>query len=133
MKINKFSIGDKACIKQKITNKLIQEFSRISQDNNPIHIDSKYAESTIFKKIAHGMLVASYISAVLGTKIPGPGAIYLSQSLSFLKPVFINDTINAEAEITHIKKDKNIITLKTKCYNQNKEDVIIGEAVLKVI
>lgn len=134
MKINKFAIGDKAYITQKITDKLIQEFSRISKDTNPIHIDSLYAESTIFKKrIAHGMLVASYISSVLGTKIPGPGAVYLSQSLAFIKPVFLNDKITAEVEITDIKKNKNIITLETKCYNQNKDNVIIGEAVLKII
>jgi 3-hydroxybutyryl-CoA dehydratase len=134
MKISNFNIGDKAQVRQKITKKIIKDFSIISKDTNPIHLDSEFAKKTIFKKsIAHGLLVASYISSALGTKIPGPGAIYLSQNLLFIRPVFINDEITAEVEIISIRKSKNTITLRTTCFNQKKEEVITGEAVLKII
>ena len=78
------------------------------------------------------MFGSSLISAVLGTKLPGPGAIYLSQTLQFLAPVFIGDTITAEVEVIKIRNDKPIITLKTTCLNQSDELVLMGEAVLKV-
>ena len=78
------------------------------------------------------MFGSSLISAVLGTKLPGPGAIYLSQTLQFLAPVFIGDTITAEVEVIKIRNDKPIITLKTSCLNQNEDMVLVGEAVLKV-
>ena len=86
----------------------------------------------LVKEIVHGMFGSSLISAVLGTKLPGPGAIYLSQTLQFLAPVFIGDTIRAEVEVIEIRNDKPIITLKTSCHNQGDELVLIGEAVLKV-
>ncbi|MDA9841135.1 MaoC family dehydratase [Candidatus Marinimicrobia bacterium] len=134
MKISNFNIGDKAQVRQKITKQIIKDFSVISKDTNPIHLDNGYAKKTIFKKnIAHGLLVASYISSALGTKIPGPGAIYLSQNLLFIRPVFIDDEITAEVEIISIRKSKNIITLRTTCFNQKQEEVISGEAVLKII
>ena len=100
-------------------------------DKNPVHLDDAYARTTRFGgRIAHGMLTAGLISAVLGTKLPGPGAIYLNQTLKFTAPVRIGDTITATAEVTAYREDKRIVTLKTDCTNQRGELVLTGEAVL---
>ena len=99
LKENKYidiKVGQKASISRKITEKDILDFANIVGDFNPIHVDEKFAKKSIFKgNIAHGMLTASLISAVLGNKLPGPGYIYLKQELKFLKPVFPDDTITA--------------------------------------
>lgn len=125
----KCSIGMKASISKTITETDIILFSGISMDINSVHLSEEYAKDTIFKKrVAHGILVASLISAVLGTKLPGEGSIYLGQTLEFLKPVYIGDTISAEAEIIDIIENKNIYILKTICKNQREEVVIKGEA-----
>lgn len=98
-------------------------------DNNPLHLDENFAKDSIFKKrIAHGLLSASLLSGVLGMKLPGIGSIYLSQSLRFVKPVFIGDTITATVTITKLNIPKKIATAETKCVNQNGEVVLTGEA-----
>ncbi|MFC2018148.1 MaoC family dehydratase, partial [Chloroflexota bacterium] len=98
-------------------------------DLNPAHIDQVWAEKTMFKgRIAHGMLSAGLISAVLGMYLPGPGAIYLSQELKFLAPVRIGDTITARAEVIEIIEDKNRVSLKTTCCNQDGTVVVDGLA-----
>ena len=131
MKIQEFNIGDTACFTRKITIEYVERFVEISGDDNPVHIDEDYAKSTVFKgRIVHGMLVASLISGLLGNKFPGYGTIYLEQNLKFLKPVRIDDLITAEVEVVNINHNKNRLTLKTRCYNQNKIDVIVGEAVV---
>jgi 3-hydroxybutyryl-CoA dehydratase len=108
-------------------------FAGATGDTNPYHFDEVYASKGRFKKrIAHGMLVTGYISTVLGTLLPGPGTIYLSQSLQFKRPVYIGDTITAIAEVLKIKENKPIVTLKTNCINQNGETVVEGEAVVLV-
>ena len=125
--------GDKAFIKKKITEQDIILFSELSLDKNPVHLDDEYAKTTVFKKrIAHGMLSASLISAVIGTKLPGPGSIYVSQQLNFKAPVYINDEIKAEVEIISIneKNSGTWITCKTYCINQSDKIVLEGEAVL---
>ena len=107
-------------------------FAGISGDSNPVHVDDDYARETMFKgRIAHGMLTASFISAVLGTRLPGPGCIYLSQNLRFKAPVRIGDTVRAVVEVTEIDQDRARVTVSTRCVVGEKT-VIDGEAVLMV-
>jgi 3-hydroxybutyryl-CoA dehydratase len=107
-------------------------FAGISGDSNPVHVDDDYARATMFKgRIAHGMLTASFISAVLGTRLPGPGCIYLSQNLRFKAPVRIGETVRAVVEVTEIDRDRARVTVSTRCLVGDKT-VIDGEAVLMV-
>ena len=111
----------------RITDELVKQFSKITGDKNPIHIDDNYANSTIFKKrIAHGMLVASYFSKIISTTYPGEGSIYVSQSLQFVKPCYINDLLTYQ--ITLLKNEKSKYFLKTEIFNENKELILTGEA-----
>lgn len=127
-----FEIGNKVCIKRKFSNDDVQNFAILTEDFNPIHLDDEFAKSTIFKKrIVHGMLISSLFSNLIGTKLPGKGSIYLSQSLSFKAPLFINEEFIAEIEIIKIRTDKPIITLKTVGYNAKNKIIIEGEAVVK--
>lgn len=129
MKIKEFKLGDVARFTKQFSIDDIKKFSEITGDDNPVHLDEEYAKGTIFKgRIAHGILVSGLISAVFGSKFPGYGTIYLSQSLNFLKPVKVNDTITAEVEVIAINIEKNRLTFKTRCYNQENIDVITGEA-----
>jgi len=106
-------------------------YAGVSGDFNPAHINEEYAKETFFKtRIAHGMLSAGFISTVIGTKLPGAGTIYLDQSLKFLAPVRIGDTITARVEVTEIMDDKNKVRLKTDCINQEGMTVLEGEAVV---
>lgn len=124
-------IGDRASISKTITEADLLLFAGISFDHNPLHMDKEYAKTTRFgERIAHGMLTASLISAVLGTKLPGPGAIYLSQTIKFLKPVKIGDTITATAEVTVYNPEKRLVTLQTDCFSQHETKVLEGEALL---
>ena len=117
-----------ASLTKKITQEDVKKFSVISGDNNPLHLDPEYAKKTRFKKpIAHGILVASHISALIGNTLPGNGSIYISQTLNFINPVFINDIINTKIKILE-KNKKNIYTLDCKCYNQSNIKVIEGIA-----
>jgi 3-hydroxybutyryl-CoA dehydratase len=126
-------IGDVATFRRTVTEADVALFGGATGDTNPYHFDEVYASKGRFgKRIAHGMLVTGYISTVLGTLLPGPGTLYLSQTLNFKKPVFIGDTITASAEVIKIKEDKPIVTLKTVCYNQKDEVVLEGEAVVMV-
>jgi Acyl dehydratase len=124
-------IGDKARLSKTISDEDVKLFASISGDFNPLHLDENFAKKTRFgKRIVHGLLTASLISALLGTKLPGPGSIYLSQTLFFLKPVYVGDTITAEVEVIDIDKEHKKVKLKTTCYNQNEVEVIKGEAIL---
>ena len=125
------SIGNKAFFEKIITEQDVILFSTIIGDSNLIHTDEIFAQSLGFKgKIVHGLLTASLISTVIGTKLPGIGSIYLKQILNFIKPVFINDRIKACVEVINI--EKNIVNLKTYCINQNSIIVLDGEATIKV-
>jgi 3-hydroxybutyryl-CoA dehydratase len=127
------ALGDRASLSKIISTKDVRRFAEISGDHNPVHLDMSYAAQTRFgRPIAHGMLVAGLISAVLGTELPGPGSIYLSQTLQFRAPVYINDRITAAVEVIAIRPDKPIVTLKTVCTNQIEQVVLEGEAVLLV-
>ncbi len=106
-------------------------FAAVTGDLNPAHTDEAFAGTTPFHgRVAHGMLTSSLISAVLGTQLPGPGTIYLSQELKFRRPVKIGDTITARAEVVELLPEKNIARLRTTCVNQWEETVLEGEAVV---
>jgi 3-hydroxybutyryl-CoA dehydratase len=129
--IEELKVGDFEEFSKTISESDIYLFAGISGDMNPAHIDEQYAAKTFFKgRIAHGILVGSFISTVIGMKIPGPGTIYLEQQYKFLAPVRIGDTITARVEVTEIKSEKNKVTLQTRCFNQNGVMVIDGSAVV---
>lgn len=126
-----YKIGQIASIRKVILEEDVIVFSNVCRDLNPLHIDSGYAEKSIFKKrIVNGMLCGSLISAVIGTKLPGHGAIYLSQTLKFIKPVYIGDEVEAFCEIIDLYPEKSIMKLHTYCVN-NGIVVIDGEALVK--
>lgn len=129
--ISEIKIGDFAEHRKTISEADVYLFAGVTGDFNPAHLDAQEAAHGIFKeRIAHGMLSAGLISAVLGMQLPGPGAIYLSQNLKFVAPVKFGDTITARAEVTDRNVDRNRITLKTTCINQDGKVVIDGEAVI---
>ncbi len=126
-----FSIGQKASFSKKISEREVATFAQISGDLNPLHLDEAYAKQTRFgARIAHGAFSFALISAALGTELPGPGTVYMSQSLKFIQPVYFDDTISATVEITALRADKGIVTLKTECANQRGEKIAEGEAVV---
>ena len=123
--------GMKESISHTVTREDIDRFADVTGDRNPIHVDEAFARDSKFgKTIAHGMFGAGLISAVLGTKLPGPSGMYMEQTLRFMKPVFIGDTITATAEITNLIPDKYRVSLRTTCTNQDGATVIEGEALL---
>jgi 3-hydroxybutyryl-CoA dehydratase len=125
------NVGDSAERTTLITDERIRQFAAASGDMNSIHLDEEAAAQTRFgRRIAHGMLTASLISAVLGNDLPGVGSIYLSQSVKFKAPVFLGDTITARVTVTAYREDKRIVTLKTDCLNQDGQLVLEGEAVV---
>lgn len=129
MVLQELYIGQKAEYSKVITKEMVETFSEISGDVNPLHLDDNYAKNTIFKgRIAHGILVSGLISAVIANKLPGEGAIYLTQSLKFTKPVKLNAKITAVVEIISIDDENSKITLSTICRNAEGKVVIDGEA-----
>ena len=125
----KFSVGDSAEITKKLEQSDVDAFARMTGDHNPVHVDAEFAKTTPFgKRIAHGMLTASLISAVLANKLPGEGSVYLGQTLQFVAPVFPGDEITARVVVKAIREDKPIVKLETICVNQRDEVVIRGEA-----
>jgi len=130
--IEDFSIGMSATFSKTITEADIVLFAGASGDNNAIHIDQEFAESTPYLgRIAHGMLTASVISATLGNKLPGPGAVYMSQSLNFRAPVKPGDTVRATVSIKEIMLEKKRVLLATECHVKG-QVVLDGEAMMKV-
>lgn len=111
----------------------VRAFALASGDENPIHLDDAFAATTRFgRRIAHGMLSTSILSAILGNDLPGPGTIYLGQEVKFKAPVYVGDTITAKVEVTAYREDKRIATLRTTCENQDGVLVLEGEAVVLV-
>ena len=126
------TVGQSAELVRTVTEADIVAFAAVTGDNNPVHLDADYAATTSFgERIAHGMLSAGYISAVLGTTLPGPGAIYLSQSLAFKRPVKIGAEVVARVTVTAIDEAKARVTLDTTCLVGGKA-VVGGEAVVMV-
>ena len=129
---DKLKIGDRASIIKRFVEEDILIFSELSQDKNPIYLESNFASKTNFgRQIVHGMLIASLFSGLLGEKLPGKGTIYLGQTITFIKPVFINEEVTASVEIKYIRKDKPIYTLKTICETKLNGIVVDGEAIVK--
>lgn len=125
---DELEIGQTASLQKEVTVQDIQGFAAVSMDVNPAHLDSEYAATTIFKEvIAHGMLSGAYISAVLGTKMPGLGTIYLHQELNFLKPVKVGTILDIILTIKE-KLPKNRVVIECNCYNQDNEVVCTGVA-----
>ena len=126
--IDQFEVGMTESYEQTITDSDVKTFAGLSGDNNPVHMSDDYAEKSRFKKrIAHGLLSASFFSALFGTKLPGYGCVYVSQSLNFRRPVFIGDTVKATIEIYKIDKLKSRVFFKTNCKVKDKV-VIDGDA-----
>ena len=126
-------VGDSAEIRKTIADEDVRAFAELTGDRNPVHLDEEYAASTRFgRRIAHGMLGASLISAVLAGELPGRGTVYLSQTLRFTAPVFLGDTVTARVVVKGVREDKPVVTLETFCTNQRGERVVEGEAVVLV-
>jgi len=124
------SVGDSAEITRTVTQEVIEAFAAVSTDSNPVHLDAAYAEGTPFKgRIAHGMLSGAYISAVIGMQLPGPGTIYLSQSLRFRRPVRPGDEVTARVTVEALDPKRGEVTLSTVCEVAGKR-VVEGEAVV---
>jgi len=125
--------GDKASRTQSLSDEMIRSFAALTGDTNPIHLDDAYAAGTRFgRRIAHGMIAAGLISATLANDLPGPGTVYLSQTLQFKAPVYPGDTITATVEVKSTRTDKPIVTLGTTCTNQENKVILEGEAVVLV-
>ena len=130
-RIGEIKVGDKTIVEKTISETDIYLFSGITGDLNPVHVNQKEAEETIFKgRIAHGILVTGLISTCIGMQLPGPGSIYLGQQVKFTAPVYIGDTISAQVEVIETNAEKNRVKLKTTCTNQDGKVVIDGEALV---
>ena len=127
------NIGDSASYSKLITESDIINYAGLTGDTNSLHMDLEYAEKSPFRgRIVHGMFTAGLISTVFGTQLPGDGAVYLSQSITFIKPVYCGDTVTAICTVKEIiNPEKGIYRFDTKCINQNAEVVVDGEAVIK--
>ncbi|NHI89735.1 MAG: MaoC family dehydratase [Candidatus Thorarchaeota archaeon] len=137
MEVTKYSdikMGQSAEVVHTVTEKDIQVFGDLSGDYNPLHFNEEWAKTTMFGgRIAHGILTAAFISTAIGMHLPGPGTIYMSQSMRFLGPVRIGDTITARVEVVMLNDEKERITLKTTCTNQEDKVVMDGEALVTLM
>lgn len=130
--IDDLKVGETAELSRTFSSPMIEQFVAAVGDGNPLHSDETFAAATPFgRRIAPGILTAGVVSGVIGTKLPGPGCLYVSQDLRFLKPVFVGDTITARVEIIEILPERNRIRLKTVCVNERGEEVLTGEAWIK--
>jgi 3-hydroxybutyryl-CoA dehydratase len=124
-------IGDESAHEFTVSDEVIREFSELTGDRNPLHLDEEFARTSRFgRRIAHGMIAASQISAAIANTLPGPGSIYLKQNLQFVAPVFIGDVVTTKLRIVSIKENKPVATIETICENQHGEIVLKGEAVV---
>lgn len=129
--ISQLQVGDCATYVKTITEKDVGLFAEVSGDFNPVHLDENYASQTMFKKrIAHGGLISSLFSTVLGTELPGEGTIYMEQDSRFIRPVYLYDTITAKVEVDEIDTVKGRVRLKTVALNQKGEPVVTGFALV---
>ena len=128
-----FAVGQWAEHRRIVTEADVELYAGITGDFNPVHMDAAAAAASSFGgRIAHGMLTAGFISAALGMKLPGPGAVYLSQTLQFLRPVRIGDAVVARVEITEVLPEERRLRLSTRCLNPRGKVVVDGEAVVLV-
>ena len=130
-RMDQLQVGDVAEFAKTVTETDIYLYAGITGDFNPAHVNEAYAKNTFFKtRIAHGMLTAGFISAIIANQLPGPGTIYMKQELSFLAPVRIGDTITARVEVLELLAEKNRVRLKTTCSNQDGVTVLAGEGLV---
>ena len=128
--IEDIEMGMTRYIRKVITDRDIEQFAEISTDHNPVHLDDEYARDTIFEgRIAHGMLTAGLVSAVIGEQLPGHGTIYMSQNLKFLAPVRPGDLVHAEVKVVDMVIDKRRVKLDCRC-EVNGKNVQVGEAIV---
>ena len=133
LSLSNLEVGQSASFSKTVSEADVYLFAGISGDFNPVHVDEEYAKQGMFKKrIAHGILTASFISTVLGTKLPGPGAIYAKQDLKFLAPVFFGDTLTATCTVKEIIAEKKRVIMDCVVSNQDDTMVLSGEATLIV-
>ena len=133
-KLDNLQIGQKVEFTEVISESMVEEFAKLSGDYNPHHIDESYAKKTRFKKrICHGMLLASFFSKLTGMYLPGKGSLYLSQSLNFIAPAFIDDEVTVEGEIVKISNSTGIVTVKTKITKENTIQLITGSAKIIIL
>jgi acyl dehydratase len=126
------TVGQRATRSYTFTAESVTQFAALVGDGNPIHLDADYAAQTPFgRPIVHGIFVASLLSAALGEQLPGPGCIYLGQSLRFEAPVYVGDTVTASVEVTAVRAEKRIVTLRTECARADGVRVLSGEALVK--
>ena len=126
---NEISIGKQESFIIKITESMVEKFSNLSGDLNPLHMDNEFAESSSFnKRIVHGMLLASFFSQLIGMKLPGKNALYFSQTLNFRSPCYIDDEIEVVGEVIEKSDSTQIITLSTTIFNKSKTCLIDGIA-----
>ncbi len=131
VKYEDIKIGDSASVVKKVTVEDVEAFAKVSTDTNPVHMSEGFAQTTMFKhRIAHGMLGAGLISAVLGTKLPGANTIYMGQTLQFLAPVYLDETITATVTCTEKNDEKHRMKFETICTNEAGKVVIKGEALV---
>ncbi len=129
--IDELQIGDTAYFSKTISETDIYQFAAVTGDFNPAHVNEAYAEGTFFKRrIAHGMLTVSLVSNILGTQLPGPGTIFVSESVSFMKPVYIQDTIEASVTIVEADPARNRVRFEAACVNQRDEQVLHAEGIV---
>lgn len=128
---NSLKIGDSASITKTLSDNDVKLFALMSGDKNPIHLDREYAKQSKFgRNIAHGLWGGSLISTVLGTKLPGPGSIYLHQDLDFKRPIYVDDKVTVTVTVTDLKADSKKVTLQCICTNQDNQVVISGTAIV---
>lgn len=126
-------LGQTAVLSKTISDEDVRQFAHLVGDENPVHLDDDFARRTRFgRRIVHGMWAASLFSAVLGMQLPGPGSIYLSQTLQFMAPLFVGDTATAQVTVVKLREDKPIVTLETVCRNQHGDVIVKGEAIVLV-
>ena len=129
LSIGEIYVGKKASVSKTIEASDVYTFAGLIGDINPVHVNAEYAKTTRFgKRIAHGMLTASFISTIVGMLIPGADAIYCVQTLKFTAPVYFGDTITVNAEVTKIIPEKRLVIMRTTIVNQDGKVVVDGEA-----
>ncbi len=126
--LSKIKIGDFAEVKKRMTFDMVKGFADISGDYNPVHLDEEYAAKSRYKKqIIHGLMATSLFSGIFGTKLPGQGCVYKSQSIRFKRPIYIGDTVTARVEVSSVNSKKKIVSFYTKCF-VNEKVMIDGES-----
>ena len=133
MRFDELAVSATATMEHTVTDAMLRSFADLTGDHNPVHLDEEAALKSPFKgRIAHGMLGAGFISAAIATRLPGPGTIYLGQTLKFTRPVRIGDTVTTTIEVAEVMAEQRRVRLATRCTNQQGKTVIEGEALVMV-